>query len=146
MVAVDRSEAPMDVNGADGMKASSANNSSRCSGGPARRPTRRGARERADEQQPLGTVSRSRDLGVETSIEGHVRSSTDIDGTEDVVASGTDGGSRYNGESRAREHAGELTDVLAKAAEARRLMTSGVGKRKRQSWQKLRFFGLKSEL
>ncbi|KAK9118989.1 hypothetical protein Scep_017082 [Stephania cephalantha] len=51
MAAVDRPEAPMDV---DDAEASSADGGLRCSGGPARRPACRGARGRADDQQQLG--------------------------------------------------------------------------------------------
>ncbi|KAK9133007.1 hypothetical protein Scep_012535 [Stephania cephalantha] len=60
MATVDWIEAPTDIHGANDAKVSSANGGSRCSGGPARKPTLRGARGCADEQQQLGAVTRRR--------------------------------------------------------------------------------------
>ncbi|KAK9160502.1 hypothetical protein Syun_006843 [Stephania yunnanensis] len=57
MEMVDRPEALKNV---DGVEANNADDSSRCSRGPTRRPARMGTRERADEQHQLGAVARRR--------------------------------------------------------------------------------------
>ncbi|KAK9167065.1 hypothetical protein Scep_002256 [Stephania cephalantha] len=58
MAAVDWPKAPTDIDGANGVEASSADGGSRCCGRPARRPRHRGAHERVDEQQQLDVVAR----------------------------------------------------------------------------------------